>query len=88
MSLHEAFLYEKKKEGKVKCCLCARRCLISNGSVGFCLVRKNEGGTLYTLNYGKAVSVGVDPIGKMAWKGLFKCVNDACAFWALLYDAH
>ncbi|HSQ49495.1 MAG TPA: AmmeMemoRadiSam system radical SAM enzyme [Candidatus Deferrimicrobiaceae bacterium] len=64
MSLHEAFLYEKKKEGKVKCCLCARRCLISNGSVGFCLVRKNEGGTLYTLNYGKAVSVGVDPIGK------------------------
>jgi pyruvate formate lyase activating enzyme len=64
MSLHEAMLYEREKEAKVKCCLCARRCLISDGAAGFCLVRKNEGGTLFTLNYGKAVSAGVDPIGK------------------------
>jgi pyruvate formate lyase activating enzyme len=28
------------------------------------LVRKNKGGTLYTLNFGRAVSAGVDPIGK------------------------
>ena len=64
MSLHEAFLYDRQSEGKVKCYLCARRCLISNGATGFCLVRKNEGGTLYSLNYGKAVSAGVDPISK------------------------
>jgi pyruvate formate lyase activating enzyme len=64
MSLHEAMLYEKQTENKVKCCLCARRCLISDESQGFCLVRKNQGGTLYTLNYGKAVSAGVDPISK------------------------
>jgi pyruvate formate lyase activating enzyme len=64
MSLHEAMLYEKQKEGKVKCALCARRCLISDGATGFCLVRQNQGGTLYTLNYGKAVSAGVDPISK------------------------
>ncbi len=64
MSLHEAMLYEKQKDNKVKCCLCARRCLISDGSQGFCLVRQNNGGTLYTLNYGKAVSAGVDPISK------------------------
>lgn len=64
MSLHEAMLYEKHEEGKVKCCLCARRCLISDGATGFCLVRKNQGGALYTLNYGKAVSAGVDPISK------------------------
>jgi pyruvate formate lyase activating enzyme len=64
MSLHEAMLYERQGEGKVKCCLCARRCLISVDSTGFCLVRKNEGGTLYSLNYGKAVSAGVDPISK------------------------
>jgi len=64
MSLHEAMLYEKQEENKVKCCLCARRCLISDGSSGFCLVRKNQAGILYTLNYGKAVSAGVDPIGK------------------------
>jgi pyruvate formate lyase activating enzyme len=64
MSLHEAMLYEKQEEGKVKCCLCARRCQISPDATGFCLVRKNQGGTLYTLNYGKAVSAGVDPISK------------------------
>ena len=57
-------LYEKQAENKVKCCLCARRCLISDEGQGFCLVRKNQGGKLYTLNYGKAVSAGVDPISK------------------------
>jgi pyruvate formate lyase activating enzyme len=64
MSLHEAMLYEKQPENKVKCCLCARRCLINDDGQGFCLVRKNQGGTLYTLNYAKAVSAGVDPISK------------------------
>ncbi|MGB9842670.1 MAG: radical SAM protein, partial [Candidatus Bathyarchaeales archaeon] len=64
MSLHEAMLYKKEKDKKVKCHLCARRCLISDGATGFCLVRKNEGGTLYSLNYARAVSAAVDPIGK------------------------
>src|SRR4030042_5363528 len=64
MSFQEAMLYERQSESKVKGCLCARRCLISDDSTGFCLVRKNQGGTLYTLNYGKAVSAGVDTIGK------------------------
>jgi pyruvate formate lyase activating enzyme len=64
MSLHEAMLYEKQKDNKVKCNLCARRCLINDGATGFCLVRKNEGGTLYSLVYAKAVSAGVDPISK------------------------
>jgi pyruvate formate lyase activating enzyme len=64
MSLHEAMLYERQTENKVSCCLCARRCLISDGATGFCLVRKNQVGVLYTLNYGKAVSAGVDPISK------------------------
>jgi len=64
MSLHEAMLYEKQKDKKVKCHLCARRCLISDGATGFCLVRKNEDGVLYSLVYAKAVSAAVDPIGK------------------------
>ncbi len=64
MSLHEAMLYEKQKDNKVQCCLCARRCIISDDATGFCLVRKNEGGVLYSLVYAKAVSAAVDPIGK------------------------
>ena len=64
MSLHEAMLYTKQVNNKVKCNLCARRCLISDGETGFCLVRKNEEGVLYSLVYARAVSAGVDPIGK------------------------
>lgn len=64
MSLHEAMLYEQQPELKVKCCLCARRCLISEGASGFCQVRQNKDGKLFTLNYAKAVSAGVDPISK------------------------
>lgn len=64
LSAHEAMLYNKEAEKAVQCCLCARRCLIGDGASGFCLVRKNQGGMLYTLNYGKAVAFGVDPIGK------------------------
>ncbi len=63
-ALHEALLYEKQEDNKVKCLLCARRCLISDGAKGFCLVRKNEGGTLFSLNYGKVVSACIDPISK------------------------
>ena len=64
MSFHEAMLYEKKEKNRVQCNLCGRRCLINDGSTGFCLVRKNETGILSTLVYGKAVSAAVDPIGK------------------------
>jgi pyruvate formate lyase activating enzyme len=64
MSLHEAMLYEKTENKKVKCHLCARKCTINDEATGFCLVRKNEGGKLFTLVYGKAISACVDPIGK------------------------
>ncbi len=53
------------KEGKnIRCFLCARRCLIPEGSAGFCRVRVNKNGTLYTKNYGKIVSMDVDPVEK------------------------
>ena len=64
MSMHEALLYEKKEDKKVKCNLCARRCLINEGGTGFCLVRKNDGGTLFSLVYAKAISACIDPITK------------------------
>jgi pyruvate formate lyase activating enzyme len=64
MSLHEAILYERMENKKVKCNLCARRCLISDDGTGFCLVRKNKNGTLLSLVYGKAISASVDPIEK------------------------
>jgi pyruvate formate lyase activating enzyme len=57
-------LYEKSDKAKVKCNLCARKCIINDSGTGFCLVRKNEGGTLFSLVYAKAISACIDPIEK------------------------
>ena len=64
MSMREAMLYEQLPENKVLCNLCGRRCTIPEGALGFCRVRKNEGGRLYSLVYAKACSACVDPITK------------------------
>lgn len=60
----EAMYYTELSENKVKCELCANNCVIQDSSVGFCKVRRNIGGKLYSLNYGKIVALMVDPIEK------------------------
>lgn len=50
--------------GAVSCFLCQRRCYLKLGETGYCHVRKNLGGKLYALNYGKCASYAVDPIEK------------------------
>ncbi len=60
----EAMLYKKIEGGAVRCRLCAHHCRIEEGDLGFCAVRKNEAGTLYTLAYGETVARNVDPIEK------------------------
>jgi len=62
--LKEALLYEKLEKDKVKCNLCPKRCVIAPSKRGYCQVRANEEGILYTLVYGKCSSVAVDPIEK------------------------
>jgi len=57
-------LFWKVEGEKVRCELCPHYCLIPNGSVGRCRVRRNEGGVLYSLNYGKVASVALDPVEK------------------------
>lgn len=53
------------KEGdKIRCKLCNNSCLIANGKRGFCRVRENRDGTLYSLVYGRASSISSDPIEK------------------------
>ncbi|MDD3984813.1 MAG: AmmeMemoRadiSam system radical SAM enzyme [Methanobacterium sp.] len=59
----EAILYNIM--GKtLNCKVCERRCLISNGKLGFCNMRENIDGKIYTLNYASASSVAIDPIEK------------------------
>jgi len=62
--MHEAVLYEKLEDSRVRCNLCAHRCVIKPDHVGVCAVRENRGGTLYSLVYGRPISMAVDPIEK------------------------
>lgn len=62
--LKEAVLWEPAEGGKAQCNLCNWRCLINDGKAGRCAVRKNVGGTLYSMNYHKVCSANPDPIEK------------------------
>ncbi len=63
--MKEALLYKKLDKNKnVQCNLCAHKCLILPGKRGICGVRENQKGTLYSLVYGKAVALNIDPIEK------------------------
>jgi pyruvate formate lyase activating enzyme len=62
--MHEAKLYEKLKDKKVKCKACKQECKISEGKTGICGVRLNKDGKLYLMVYGKASGSNIDPIEK------------------------
>jgi len=63
-NLKEAVLYQPLDDKKVQCSLCNWRCLISDGSLGHCCVRKNVDGKLYSLNYYAICAANPDPIEK------------------------
>lgn len=62
--MKEALLYEKLDKKLVHCFLCAHHCRIADKKFGFCGVRQNKDGTLYTCVYGKPIAMHVDPIEK------------------------
>ena len=76
-TLHEASYYFKLDNKQVNCVLCPRRCVIPDGKRGFCGVRENRGGVLYSLVYGKPCSLHIDPIEK---KPLFHVLPGSQAF--------
>ncbi|OIO00524.1 AmmeMemoRadiSam system radical SAM enzyme [Candidatus Desantisbacteria bacterium CG_4_10_14_0_8_um_filter_48_22] len=97
--MKEALYWEKQGE-KTKCLLCPHNCIISEGKAGVCGVRRNTGGKLYSLNYGKVTSISMDPIEKkplyhfhpgstilsMGTAGCnFHC--DFCQNWSISQDA-
>ena len=54
----------ENEDDKIRCLLCPHRCLIKEGQSSRCLSRKNMGGKLYSLNYGKVLGAALDPIEK------------------------
>ncbi len=59
-----ALFAEPSAGGRVRCRLCPRACNIPTGKAGFCVVRRNVGGTLVLAAWGRPASVHVDPIEK------------------------
>ncbi|MBU1178020.1 AmmeMemoRadiSam system radical SAM enzyme [Patescibacteria group bacterium] len=62
--MKKALLQQKLNNNQVRCGVCAHRCTITPNQRGVCGVRENQAGTLYALNYGKAIATQVDPIEK------------------------
>ncbi|MHB1162211.1 MAG: AmmeMemoRadiSam system radical SAM enzyme [Chloroflexota bacterium] len=94
----EAILYERLEGSAVRCHVCQWDCRIAEGKLGVCQTRLNEGGVLYTLLYGEASSINVDPIEKKplfhffptsrvfslgTWGCNFRCRH--CQNWQISY---
>jgi pyruvate formate lyase activating enzyme len=75
--MKEAMFYEELDGKKVRCFLCAHHCLIKDGKRGICGVRENRDGVLYSLVYGKVISMNIDPIEK---KPLFHFIPGSTSF--------
>lgn len=86
LDVREASLYEKFENKIVKCNVCPRRCFIRNNERGFCKVRENRDGILYTLIFNKITAMNVDPIEKKPffhfWPGslAFSISSVSCSF--------
>lgn len=59
-----AHYYDRLDDKQVRCRLCPHGCVIAEGKVGLCKVRKNQGGELYSMIYGEFTSMNLDPIEK------------------------
>ncbi len=62
--IHEAELFEPAGQDRIMCTACSRYCTLKDGQTGFCGVRKNEGGKLDLLVYGRPLGTQIDPIEK------------------------
>jgi pyruvate formate lyase activating enzyme len=69
--MKEAMFYSPLKDEKVQCFLCNHRCMILPSKRGICGVRENQDGMLYTLVFGRAISLNVDPVEKKPIYHLF-----------------
>jgi len=60
---------------KTLCDLCPRRCQLSEGQLGFCRARVNQGGKIICENYGRVTSLALDPIEKKPLRRFYPGTN-------------
>lgn len=82
-------LHYRRLGRNVQCQVCPNQCLLSPGDRGRCRNRVNRDGTLYTLAYGNACAMHVDPIEKKPLShfipstGTFSFASSGCGFRCL-----
>ncbi len=74
---HTALYWMPLENKLLQCQLCPRKCPIPDKKRGFCGVRENNEGSLYTLVYASAAAIHIDPIEK---KPLFHFLPGTSAF--------
>jgi pyruvate formate lyase activating enzyme len=78
MPLTEAKYWIKLEGDGVQCQLCFRGCTIPEGGRGYCSVRVNKGGNLYTLVYSLPAAIQVDPVEKEPLLHFLPGTNPLC----------
>lgn len=56
--------WKTTENNKILCTLCPRYCILGEGQAGFCFIRQNINGKLYSTGYGRPTGFAVDPIEK------------------------
>ena len=62
--MYQARFYRTEPDGRLRCTLCPRDCLLGEGQAGFCFIRQNLGGRMVSLGYGRSTGFASDPIEK------------------------
>src|SRR5215468_9875832 len=62
--MYPARWWNRQPDGKLLCTLCPRYCRLGEGQAGFCFIRKNDGGQMVSLGYGRTTGFAVDPVEK------------------------
>lgn len=62
--MKKVILYKKIANHLVQCLACSWYCKIADKQLGVCATRYNKNGCLYSLVYGKAVGLHLDPVEK------------------------
>ena len=62
--LKDAMFYKALPEKRVHCFLCNHQCRIAPSKFGFCSVRQNLDGRLFSHVYGEVIAAHIDPIEK------------------------
>lgn len=63
-SEYKARYWEKTADGRIRCVLCPRYCVLHDGQRGFCFVRQNLGGEMILTTYGRSSGFCIDPVEK------------------------